>query len=134
MCNDPAYKYSLLNICDKSEDMKTWTSYRLKDHVLYLETLDERYELARAPAPSQSEESKIFQDFDQYRLSKLREPAALDNDRMAGSRRPLPTEDVELLLADLDWSDFRWGSDRVVVRELEIGKLLSYKYYSVTSE
>ena len=62
--NDPAYKYSIANICDKmyyikpspthalltnpnSNDIKTWTSFKLKNQVLYLENRTERYEIAK---------------------------------------------------------------------------------------
>lgn len=30
MNNEPAYKYSVINFCDRSDDPKEWMSYKLK--------------------------------------------------------------------------------------------------------
>ena len=45
--NEPAFKYSLSMVADRSPDAKHWTSVRLQNYTLYLETVGgRRFELS----------------------------------------------------------------------------------------
>ncbi len=76
---EPSQAYSLGQFADKGEDLSGRTSKKLHDQVLYFETNQERYEVARVGLESNQE------GFDQvyYRLSQVLEPEMRDNGFMA---------------------------------------------------
>lgn len=94
--NEPAYKYSCMNICDKGNDSKTWKSYKLKLFVFYFDTKNnERYEISRVNNQNQSDEEQepnLFKEFDQYKLAQVINPYELDNYQMEKFSKPLPQE------------------------------------------
>lgn len=97
MNNDPAFKFSITNICDKSSVYKTWTSYKLKTQVLYLDTVNERYEISRIENEIQNEEDEMFNDCDLYRVARVLEPLELDNQKMSEINKPLDPEYIEII-------------------------------------
>jgi hypothetical protein len=61
---------------------------KLKDQVLYIETEDERFEIVR------KEESKS--QYEQYEISRIKNPFEKDNDYMRNTSVPLPIEDKQV--------------------------------------
>lgn len=56
LCNEPWLKYSMAAVADRGLKASQWTSARLRNQVLYLETHKQRFELshvepAAAPGP-----------------------------------------------------------------------------------
>jgi hypothetical protein len=105
MCNEPSYKYSLANICDKNSDHKTWLSYKLQNLVLYVETLQDRYEISL----QKDQEDDFFLD-PSYRIAKLKEPIKYDNEFIKSVRVPLEPHYLENINKDLDWAGNSFSS------------------------
>jgi hypothetical protein len=122
--NEPAYKYSLFNIADHFQRQKQLAK-RLDREVLYLEARDHFYELAK-------ETFKNY--FDKYRLSRVRDPARVNNEYFFKAGGPLPAEAVEQVEADLEWSDLSWGPTQLHARGTLIPDLLSFKFYKALAK
>jgi len=127
MCNEPATKYSLLSIADKSSDPEDFTSHLLKTKVLYLETQDSRYELTK----TETAEDDLFKIYDTYKLSKIINPLLIDNEFMSKSIIPLPDQYLQINYKDLDWTEIKWGNDFLTVRGEEIKNMRNYKFYDI---
>ncbi|KAL4460267.1 hypothetical protein ABPG74_000018 [Tetrahymena malaccensis] len=125
LSNDPAYKYSIINFCDKSDESKDWMSHKLQTHALYIENDKERYEISRVPEG----EMNLVNEFDAYRFSRVKDPQLFDNEEMQKQSIPLSASMVELIHTDLDWSDFKWGSNVLVIKDIEIKNLKCFKFY-----
>jgi len=121
MCNEPSTKYSLISIADKSSDHEginfqnlsqriEFTAYFLKSKVLYLETADSRYEIAKT-------EDSLFEMYDKYKFSKVLNPIMIDNEFMEKNPIPLPDQYLEILHKDVDWQEIKWGGDYIIVRD-----------------
>lgn len=109
LCNEPWLKYSMATIADRGLKRHQWTSSRLKKEVMYLESTSTRYELSWARSVT---ESGAEQDF--YRWSKCKRPLALKVLRQRGI--PLPGDDVEHIVDDLDWEELKWAPSGVQVK------------------
>ncbi|KAL4507282.1 hypothetical protein ABPG72_002075 [Tetrahymena utriculariae] len=125
LSNDPAYKYCIINFCDKSDESKDWMSHKLQTHALYIENDKERYEISRVPEG----EMNLVNEFDAYKLSRVKDPQLLDNEEMQKQNIPLSPNMVELIHTDLDWSDFKWGSNVLIIKDIEIKNLKCFKFY-----
>lgn len=71
----------------------------------------------------------LVNEFDAYKFSRVRDPNLVDNEEMLKLAIPLSPEKSEFLFTDLDWSDFKWGSNVVVIKDLEIKNLKCFKLY-----
>ncbi|EAR83283.2 histone deacetylation protein RXT3 (macronuclear) [Tetrahymena thermophila SB210] len=125
LSNDPAYKYSIVNFCDKSDESKDWMSHKLQTHALYIENDQDRYEISRVPEG----EMNLVNEFDAYKLSRVKDPQQFDNEEMQKQSIPLSSNMVELIHTDLDWSDFKWGSNVLIIKDIEIKNLKCFKFY-----
>lgn len=138
MCNEPATKYSLLSIADKSSDPEgnlsiifrfnisiDFTSHLLKTKVLYLETQDSRYELTK----TETAEDDLFKIYDTYKLSKIINPLLIDNEFMSKNIIPLPDQYLKVNYKDLDWTEIKWGNDFLIVRGEEVKSKIFSNYY-----
>ncbi|KAL6765788.1 hypothetical protein V8C86DRAFT_2449554 [Haematococcus lacustris] len=115
LCNEPWLKYTLAAVADKGLKPAQWTSARLVDHVMMLETSSKRYQIARVVMPSNSaaEGSK-----DAYSLSLCK--VVLPSGMMRKPKLPLTGDLVEVMHSQLDWEEFQWGISSLVVRGGEI--------------
>jgi hypothetical protein len=53
---------------------------------------------------------------------------------MKAVRRPLIDDDLDILYAEVDWTDLQWGEDSLIIgknKEFIISPLNNYKYYTV---
>ena len=107
-------------------------SYKLKFYVLYIETFKERYEIARSEQQMEGEDQELFNDWDQYRFSRVLNPLICDNAYMEESPRPLPADKVEVVYSDIFWDKFLWGSNALQVKDILIEGLKSFKYYPIS--
>lgn len=127
MCNEPATKYSLLSIADKSSDPEDFTSHLLKSKVLYLEGNGARYELTKTDTADED----LFKIYDTYKFSKIINPLLIDNEFMNKNAIPLADQYLKVLYKDLDWTEIKWGNDFITVRGEEISNVTNYKFYDI---
>lgn len=120
--------YSLPAICDKSKETKDFTSRILRDKVLYLETAEKRYEICSQGGDFNTEEN-LFEEFEKYCVSEVKDPTCIDNEFMMKNKVPLEKELKELLLDNLDWHDFIWGEKCVKIKDLIINGLKCFNFY-----
>eukprot|EP00357_Protocruzia_adherens_P032269 CAMPEP_0115046478 /NCGR_PEP_ID=MMETSP0216-20121206/48770_1 /TAXON_ID=223996 /ORGANISM="Protocruzia adherens, Strain Boccale" /LENGTH=581 /DNA_ID=CAMNT_0002429561 /DNA_START=73 /DNA_END=1818 /DNA_ORIENTATION=+ len=122
---EPCFEYSLAALGDQGMDPSDWASFRLKDHILYLETDSERYEIAReADNPLDTEESSLFKEFETFRISKVIDPLSKDNEWVEGQPVPLDSEHVEILKEGVDWEQIQFGNSSIGNKyNLEIRRL-----------
>lgn len=98
LVNEPWLKYNLTAVADRGLKPHEWTSARLHNHVLYLESHKQRYELSRVPLPEGSEEGVSP---DKYRFCVCKRPLLAAAMRAMGV--PLPEDEKALLHDDLAW-------------------------------
>lgn len=128
LSDELAFKYSISNICDKSNDPTTWTSYQLKKKSLYFESKEERYELANMQR-EKTEEEEVFSIEDHYKLSKVLKPYFKDNLFMENAEVPLQSEFVQLIFENIEWNDIKWGETAIQIKDQLFEDVLNYKFY-----
>lgn len=124
LSNDPCMKYSLGIVADKDYECGSYTSFRLRREVIYVETDKERYELSwtgSRPATLPTTPVGAFTTrkdvmLDTYRWARVLNPRQLDVTAMSLLQVPLPNDCVEELELDLDWSEIEWGQNTIRVR------------------
>lgn len=126
--NEPAISYNLRNICDKNEDHKSWLAYQLKSQVIYLENASgERYELSK----QQNEHSKIFGEYNLFKIAKVKDPFLTDNEFFQNENVPLSETYAKIIYTDLEWDEFLWGSGSLRIKDLVVEDILCYKTYPI---
>jgi hypothetical protein len=131
LSNELWLSYSLPSICDKSKDFKDFTSWKLKNKVLYIETQEKRYEIARNINDHKNDDY-LFDEYETFRLSEVKSPSDKDNDYLISHSCPLASEDdVENIFSRLDWHEFLWGESTLFIRNMEIKQLKCYNYYNI---
>jgi hypothetical protein len=146
--NEPAISYNLRNICDKNEDHKSnfflykifpigWLAYQLKSQVIYLENASgERYELSK----QQNEPSKIFGEYNLFKIAKVKDPFLTDNEFFQNENVPLSETYAKIIYTDLEWDEFLWGSGSLRIKDLVVEgmfvffdqiDILCYKTYPI---
>jgi hypothetical protein len=119
--NEPCLKYSLRLMTDRGTVATAYTAYRFKADVLFLETLNERYELSREMVGrggfSGPDADANSDEFDHYRWARVLPPAHYEaRAQLALRALPLQDELVEVLASHLDWADIVWSPSSVVVK------------------
>ncbi len=122
------YSYSLPSICDKGKELKDYTSWKLKDKVLYIETEDKRYEISRNVL-DHANDDYLFEEYETFKLSQIHNPSEKDNDYMIDNGVPL--KDAEVIFHRLDWQSFEWGEDSLKVHDYEIKNLKAFNFYNI---
>lgn len=113
LCNEPWLKYTLPAIADRGLKPSMWTSSRLLDDVLLLETSSTRYQIARTGEAAGEARSK-----DLYSLSRCKTAMPMGMLRKVGL--PLPSDEVEVLEEGLGWEDLQWGVGVLSVRSRKL--------------
>mmetsp|Transcript_7483 Transcript_7483/g.14721 ORF Transcript_7483/g.14721 Transcript_7483/m.14721 type:complete len:344 (-) Transcript_7483:231-1262(-) len=115
LCNEPWLKYSIATVSDQGLKPHEWTSIRLRNEVIFLETTSERFQLsyARTIEDPEKEPAGIK---DVYNFSKCLEifPAGLLTNIVG---LPMPNNFLQVLHEDLDWDDIKWGTSFVYVKD-----------------
>eukprot|EP00955_Chlamydomonas_euryale_P102481 365424-Chlamydomonas_euryale.AAC.19 len=112
LCNEPWLKYTLPAIADRGLKPAHWSSARLLDDVLLLETQSTRFQVVRTGDVQGSAEGGPTVDV--YSLSKCKVAAPAGKMRRLGM--PLPHNHVDVLEEGLKWEEFLWDMSCVVVR------------------
>lgn len=124
--------YSLPAICDKGKDLKDYTSWKLKDKVLYIETNTSRYEIARN-ITDHTNDDYLFEEYETFKFSEVTSPMEKDNDFMIANVVPLVDEFIEVIYPRLDWGELEWGEKSLKVRDTFIGEIKCFNYYNMKS-
>ena len=122
------YSYSLPSICDKGREFKDFTSWKLKDKVLYIETDDKRFEISRNVL-DHANDDYLFEEYETFKLSEIINPSEKDNDYMIENGTPL--KNVEVVFPRLDWQSLEWGEDSLKVQDYEIRNLKAFNFYNI---
>ena len=104
-----ATQYNLCRFVDKSPSDRT--SDKLRTKILYFETKDSRYEVARFTNKDHTRQV--------YRLAKVSNPYFKDSAFFSklGDKLPLSEEHLEEIIAEnLNWQDLQWGIDSVRIK------------------
>ena len=103
--------YNLCHFVDQAINDQL-TSSRLRNQVLYLETNNIRYELARFVDDSLGSSYKTI-----YRLAIVKDAHLKDNSFYAGIRQlPLTEEHLQQIVCpDLEWQELAWGTDSLKI-------------------
>ena len=110
LANEPAYKYSLAMIADQGTDPQRFTSSRLPNEVLYLESNSRRFELTC---------SNTQGEFPTFTFAEVTNPQNLDRDAIEQLGRPLPARCKDVIVADFDWEEIHWGPSYLRLRGVE---------------
>ena len=73
----------------------------------------------------------LFESTIKYRFSKVKEPFYKDNAFMSSVKRPLDDQHIEMIVKDLDWTDFHWGEQSLIVKDVKYEPIKNYKYYPI---
>ncbi len=122
--------YSIPAIADKGRESKDFTSWKLKDKALYIETTDKRYEIARNIV-DHTNDDYLFEEYETFRISEVKDPMNKDNQFMIENSIPLGDEFVDVIYSRVDWYELQWGRNLMKVRDTEIGSLKCFNFYSV---
>jgi hypothetical protein len=129
MCFEMWLAYSLSAIADKGRELKHYTSWKLKDKVLYLETNDKRYEISRNIS-DHTNDDYLFDEFETFRFAEVLSPWEKDNDFMLNQIIiPLNKEYINVIFPRIDWHDIEWAEDSMKIKELEINNLKCFNFY-----
>ncbi|GAX79723.1 hypothetical protein CEUSTIGMA_g7164.t1 [Chlamydomonas eustigma] len=126
LCNEPWLKYTLSAIADGGLKRNQWTSARLQDEVLFLETASARYQVARVGEAGESAPSQ-----DVYCISKCKMVLPMSAMRKAGV--PLPPEQLVVVEDKLGWEDLKWGVNTLHLRNLEL-TLKRMHFFPITKQ
>jgi hypothetical protein len=88
LSNEIWLDYSLPAISDKGKELKDYISWKLKDKVLYLETSNKRYELARNIS-DHTNDDYLFEEYETFRFSEVKESIQKDNEFILNNNIPL---------------------------------------------
>ena len=129
LSNEIWWAYNLPSIADKSTEFKDFTSWKLKDKVLYFENDSKRYEISRNILDHMNDDY-LFDEFETFRFSEVLEPIEKDNFFMFDNIVPLEQNYLKVMFDRLDWYDFHWGEDSLKVKnELMISNIKSFQFY-----
>mmetsp|Transcript_56703 Transcript_56703/g.134692 ORF Transcript_56703/g.134692 Transcript_56703/m.134692 type:complete len:344 (+) Transcript_56703:31-1062(+) len=107
LSNEPAFKFSLSMVADRSPDSKNWTSVRLMSQALYLETDDgKRLEL--------SVQEHVAGEKVTYRIAEVASPRTTSKAAILDKRVPFP--DAAEVEGNLIWDEIEWGATAFRVR------------------
>ncbi|MCQ2816366.1 MAG: hypothetical protein MJ252_03780 [archaeon] len=125
--------YSLPAICDKSRSYKDFTSFKLKDKVLYIETDKKRYEISLCYSDYNNDDF-LFEEYERYNFSEVKDPSEKDNDFMLEHKVPLSEEYVTPIYKRVDWQEFIWGEKALKIKDMTIENVKCFNFYNKKKE
>lgn len=130
LSNEVWMAYSLSAICDTGRELKDYTSFLLKESVLYIETNNKRYEISRNVSDLTNDDY-LFEEFESFKLSEVLSPFQKDNDFMENNEIPLKNEFLDVIFPRLDWHEFEWGENTLKIKTMEIHNIKAFNFYSI---
>lgn len=124
--------YSLPAICDKGYECKEYTSYKLKDKVLYFENKEKRYEISLIL--ENNNDDFLFEPYEKFNFNEVLSPEEKDNDFMLDNKVPLENKYVKEIFKRLDWQDFIWGENSIKVKDMIIEGIKCFNYYNIKNK
>ena len=124
--------YSLPAICDKGRDFKDYTSYKLKDKVLYIETSDKRFEIS-LNITDHNNDDYLFEEYETYNFGEVIDPIEKDNDFMLDNIVPLEDKNIKSIYERLDWHEFIWGENALKIKDMTIEGIKCFNYYNINN-
>ena len=124
--------YSLPAICDKGHDFKDYTSYKLKDKVLYIETSDKRFEIS-LNITDHNNDDYLFEEYETYNFGEVIDPIEKDNDFMLDNIVPLEDKNIKSIYERLDWHEFIWGENALKIKDMTIEGIKCFNYYNINN-
>lgn len=134
LSNELSFQYNLNLICDRGIEPAQWTSHRLRQAVLMIETSQQRFELSwedpETSKPSSSasnasasatntvtgnENTSNGAQYDTYRFAMVKTPARKTRSWHSSRAVPLSDDDSTPIHSGLDWSQFVWGPTSLTV-------------------
>ncbi|KAF8067216.1 rxt3 [Scenedesmus sp. PABB004] len=109
LCHEPWLKYSMSSVADRGLKSSHWTSSRLREEVIYMETSRHRFELSYAGTAG-PDDAQV----DTYTFARCKHILPVSAVKQLGV--PLPADEVEVLEAALDWDDLQWANMSMSVR------------------
>lgn len=107
--NEPCLKYSVSIMADRGVEKDDWTSHKLKNNVLFVETEDARFELSQAATRTGP--------FVSYRWAVVQSPRQLSAATIKTLSLPLESKYLtKIVESNLDWEDIVWGPDSLSIR------------------
>ena len=120
--------YSLPAICDKGRDFKDFTSHRLKNSVLYIETPSQRFEIS-LKLMDHNDDDYLFEEYETYKIAEVLEPIPKDNDFMIANKIPLEDKYLKVIFNKVDWHDLLWGENCLKIKDFIISEIKCFNYY-----
>lgn len=120
LSNELSFQYNLNLICDRGIEPAQWTSHRLHNAVLMLETGQMRYELSWESSPantasSSSSSNAKGQQYDTYRFALVNNPTPKSRSWHTSHTVPLTADHAKPVQTQLDWSQIVWGPANVTI-------------------
>lgn len=124
MNSELAFKYDLINICDKSTKNKDYLNFLLNSYDLILENKNfDKFIIS----VSKNEPLKYLDKECYYKICKFKNPYKMNN--FFFEKNLVLDEELEILDDDLLWADIIWDSNCVLFKENKIDNILSFKFY-----
>lgn len=116
LSNELSFQYNLNLICDRGIEPAQWTSHRLRNAVLMLETGRQRFELSWEDSSSgKSANTTNGQQYDTYRFALVKEPTLKTRSWHTSQSVPLSSDHATPVHSHLDWSQIVWGPAVVTI-------------------
>jgi len=109
--NELAFKYDLINICDKSSSSNDLLSYLAANYYLIFETKNREKFLMTI---SKKENLKFLVNEVFYKICWIKNPLSFDNAYCAEHEKI--DEGLEIIEDDLLWSDILWDSNSITTK------------------
>jgi hypothetical protein len=94
---------------------------------MYLDTEDDRrFEISKV----RQKNEKIFGDYNLFRIAEVLDPWRLTSEAMANENRPLSLQNVKVLFEEAEWEIIQWGNSSIIIKDLVIENIISFKNYS----
>lgn len=128
MNNELAFEYSVINICEKSNDPKDFLSNLLKKYYLVLETAKR---LKFVITTSQKDNLRYFPNECSYKVLQINNAQEFDNEHFY--KHKLSQKKLTEVVKSVAWKDVIWSETAIKfpTAGFEISEPVSYKFYKM---
>ena len=126
--NELAFKYDLINICDKSTKSTDYLSYLAAHYYVVFETSAEKKYVLTI---SKKENLKFLANEFYYKISEVKSPSKFDNQFFA--ENDTFENSLELIEDDLLWVEILWDNTSIEFKGHHIKDITNFKFYKIKS-
>ena len=76
----------------------------------------------------QNEHSKIFGEYNLFKIAKIKDPFLTDNEFFQNENVPQSDTYAKVIYTDLEWDDFLWSANSLKIKDLFIEGIYSNFY------